>query len=438
MSTVVDRPRTASVPTSEVDHRRDLLEILFLATAFLAPMHLSIYRALTAYDVAAVGLAFLTLVGPTRMRWIPTSLRIAGLLLLLAGLVSAFRSTYPMEALAQVLQYAFALFILLPIVLTLVRSRTTLHAALIMFILGYLVVVALSALIQESRIAGRALPFFQETNANALAVPTIFLMPFVLHLMFDAWRRQRRLSALLGGGAALYTMLWALAASGSRGATGATIISAGLFLAWRHERGFNLKVVARVVGVLVALAALGGVLYWTGAFPDTLRARIERSFTSEEEVEVEDERLVQLRAGIYAFLDSPLIGTGFDNFRHVAQAYDDGAVDREPPNLWIQLLAQTGIVGAAAMVFILGRWFLLMFQARSVARNRSDRELLWAFIASMTGVTAHTMLSPVLVGRYYWLLYGLGIVAAAFVARSSEPSEDGAPMGPASRETLPT
>jgi O-antigen ligase len=380
MSTVIERaPRTAPVRTAEDGRGRDLLEILFLVTVFLAPMHLSVFRALTAYDISAAALAFLTLAGPTRMRWIPSSLRIAGLLLLLAGLFSAFRATYPLEAFNQVLQYGFSLFILLPVVLTLVRSRSTLRAALMMFILGYLVVVGVSALIQETRIAGRALPFFQETNANALAVPTIFLMPFVLHFILDEWRSRRRGWVLLGGGAALYLMLWALTASGSRGSTGATIISVGLFLAWRYERGFSRRVLARIVVTFVALAALGGVLYWTGFF----------------------------------------------HFRYVAQSYDDGAAFRDPPNLWIQFLAQAGLVAAAAVVFIFARWFMLMFQARSLARTRSDRELLMAFIAAMVGVTAHTMFSPVLVGRFYWLLYGLGMVAAALIARSEAPSDEG-------------
>ena len=435
MSATIAEPRAATARTGEAGQGRDLLEILFLVTAFLAPMHLSVYRALTAYDVVAVGLGFLMLAGPTRIRWIPTSLRVAGLLLLLAGLVSAFRATYPIEALLQVLQYGFAIFILLPIVLSLVRSRASLHTGLMMFILGYVTVVAISALIQESRIAGRALPFFQETNANALAVPTIFLMPLLLHLIFDEWRKRRRtwiLAAQLGG---VYFMLWALAASGSRGSTGATIISVGLFLAWRYERGFSRRVVLRIVAVIMSLAALGGILYFTGFFPDTLTARIERTFTAEEEVKVEDERLVQLRAGLIAFVDSPLIGTGFDNFRYVAQSYDDGAAFRDPPNLWIQLLSQAGLLAAAAVAFIIGRWFLVLLHARSLAGSRSDRELLWAFVASMVGVLAHSMFSPVLVGRHYWLLYGLGIVAAVLATASPEPSDEATEASPSEELT---
>ena len=440
MSAVIDRQRIAPSRTDE-DRRgqgRDLLEIVFLLTAFLAPMHLRVFRALTAYDVAAMVLGFLMLAGPTRIRWIPTSLRIAGVLLLLAGLVSSFRATYPLESLTQVLQYGFALFILLPVVLTLVRSRATLHTTLVMFILGYLVVVAISALIQETRIAGRALPFFQETNANALAVPTIFLMPFVLHFMFDEWRARRRRWVLLAAVAALYLMLWALTASGSRGSTGATIISVGLFLAWRYEQGFSRRVLARIGVTIVAVAALGGVLFWTGFFPDTLTERIGRTFTAEEEVKVEDERLVQLRAGLFAFLESPLVGTGFDNFRYVAQAYDDNAAFRDPPNLWIQFLSQAGLVAAVAVAFIIARWVMLILHTRARARTRSDRELLMAFFASMVGILAHSMFSPVLVGRFYWLLYGLGIAAAALVAQSREPSDVEVPFPSPARESART
>jgi O-antigen ligase len=296
------------------------------------------------------------------------------------------------------------------------------------FILGYLVVVVMSALLEQDLSAGRVVPFYNDGNPNALAIPTVFLVPFVVYFALDQWRKGRRLSVLAATGAALYLLLWALTASASRGATAATIVSLLLFVAF--GRGLELwRVLARIGLVALFVTAAGAGVYWTSAFPDTLKSRIEGSIASEQDQRLSDERAALNRAGVQAFLESPLIGTGFDNFRYVAQFYDDEATFHDPHNLLIQFLAQTGLVGAAAVLFIFVRWFVLLVRTQSIAVTRSQRELLWAFVAGMAGLMIHSTVAPLILHRHYWLLYGLGIAAAVQLPLETESAASGGPGG---------
>jgi hypothetical protein len=45
-------------------------------------------------------------------------------------------------------------------------------------------------------------------------------------------------------------------------------------------------------------------------------------------------------------------------------------------------------------------------------------ELIWAFVAAMTGIMAHSFLAPLVLQRHYWLLYGLGMSVATRIGAS--------------------
>jgi O-antigen ligase len=395
----------------------DAPEILFLISAFVAPLNLLVLKAFTAYDLITTGIFLVLLLSSRPMWWAPRSMRIAALLLMAAGLLGGFRSTAPVQSVFQVAQYGFVFFVQIPVILTLARSRAMVHAAIALFLSGYLVVVGLAFLIQNVQLAGRVVPFFNG-NPNALAIPTVILVPFVLYLALDLWRRDFSIMAVLGAAAILLLMLWSLNASASRGATAATLVSLTVFLVFHNGWSRARTVLLRLGMVLLGVAIVGAAVYWTNVFPDTLKTRIERTIAPDPSGQsVTDDRLALDRAGLKAFWSSPIVGTGFDNFRYVGQFYDDAATYHDPHNLWIQFLAQAGLLGAGAFLFIMVRWFVLMARTQSRARTKPDRWLLWAFIAAMTGLMAHSMLAPLVLQRHYWLLYGLGIALAVELGR---------------------
>jgi O-antigen ligase len=111
------------------------------------------------------------------------------------------------------------------------------------------------------------------------------------------------------------------------------------------------------------------------------------------------------------FLDSPFLGVGFENFRHVAGRYVPGA-QHDPHNLWLHLLVHVGLVGTAAFAVLIGGWFLVLLRVRQTTADRSERQLITAFIASMSAILTIHMFVPLILQRPYWLVYGLGLATA--------------------------
>lgn len=408
----MQRSDAVVLPNEHAGLRLGLLETLFILSAFLAPVNVRLFKAFTAYDLALIGLAFLLLAGPSPIRWIPPWLSGAAVVLLLAALVSSFRAPYPDQAAGQVGQFAFIFVVQIPVILSLARSRTVIGGAMAAFIVGYLFVVLVSKYSGSGRTpGGRVLPFYNAENPNALGLPTVYLLPFVLYLAREGWRAGHRLLAPIAAAAAAYLMVWALTASASRGSAAASLLSLVTYLAFAHARRFDWRVLARVLGVAVVIAGLVAVVYFTTFFPSTLARRVSESTGAQTRHPVVDNRVALDRAGWRAFLDSPFVGIGLNNFRYVARTYDSAATFHDPHNVWIQFLSQTGIFGAVAFAFMVVRWFALLYSTHRWTIDVSDRALLWAFIAGMLGLIAHSMLAPLLLQRPYWLLIGIGIAA---------------------------
>jgi O-antigen ligase len=138
-------------------------------------------------------------------------------------------------------------------------------------------------------------------------------------------------------------------------------------------------------------------------FPDTLHKRIDGTLALKESL-VEDRTRLAM-AGWRAFLDSPSIGVGLDNFRYIARQYMSSATDQVPHNLWIQLLSQVGLFGTLGFLFIIAHWYVVSIQAQSIATNASQRELLWALIASMSAIMTIYMFKTMMIQRPYWWVY---------------------------------
>jgi hypothetical protein len=50
-----------------------------------------------------------------------------------------------------------------------------------------------------------------------------------------------------------------------------------------------------------------------------------------------------------------------------------------------------------------------------------DRELIWATAASMAGILTIFMFAPEMLDRHYWLIFALGLAAAAGSSRATNP-----------------
>lgn len=385
----------------------DTIELLFMLSALLAPADIELLGSLTVSDVLIAGVAYLLVADGRRIAVLPPLFLPAILILLGAAAVGGFRATHPYEAFTQLLQVGFILLIQLSVVLTVVNTRRLLHLGLVMVAIGSLAGNAASLVMQQAQGADRILAFYSD-NPNRLSYPTAYLLPFVLHYLALLWERGRRWRACVLGAGLLYLMIWALAASASRGGALATLVGLVPYVAFCNGRRGSLR---RIVLLMLALVAVVVVLFNTSVFPETLRDRVDRTVTADAEQQAtllaDRERLAD--AAVEAVLDSPFAGVGLDNFRYVAQKYHPQATAQEPHNMWLGLMVETGVVGALAGAFLFVTWFELLVRARARCRDRELRRLAWASVTSMFAVMAIFMTIPIMLHRHYWLLYGLGL-----------------------------
>ena len=332
-------------------------------------------------------------------------------LFLLTTLVSAFRATQATEALTQSLQYLFVFFVQIPVVLSVVTTRRRAVTSIALLCLGSLGAIAWSYLTRPTQGAGRVLVFYSE-NPNRLGYPAAYLIPLLLAL----WAASRyahaavRLLTAVAVGLGLYLSVWAVSASGSRSSLVGATVALLVYVVLRPGLG-----IARAAGRLVLLgAACGAVgtgLVVSGQLPTTLEERIQRSLDTTDasaQTHLVADRENLTNAGLVAFLASPLVGTGLDNFRYVAPRYNEDATPQLPHNLWLQLLVQVGVVGTAAFAL-----YLLLWASEVVAAARRapplDAAPLWGLASALAGVLAIFLFAPEMLDRHYWLIVALGL-----------------------------
>lgn len=403
MSTaVMDPPRTG---------RGALSDWLVVGGCVLAPLNLLLVLSLTAYDVL-LALALVDLVVSRRLRMPHRRYLVASYVFLLVAVLSAFRATYSVEALTQTLQYAFIFFVQVPVVVSVVRTRRHAVACVALLCLGTLLAILHSFLFRPTQDAGRVVVFYSE-NPNRLGYPAAYLLPLLLALWYLS--RDRRLGTRIwvATGCAIggYLAVWAVFASGSRSSLLGTVVALVVFVVVRPGHG-----IAGMLGRATALVAVIGTLGWaltsTGQLPGTLQERVDRSVGAgvdrEDQAHLVGDREQLFDAGVHAFVDSPFIGTGLDNFRYVTTDYNLFATPQLPHNLWLQLLVQVGLIGAVAFaVYLLAWWRDVVACFRRI--GPADQALLWAVAASLAGILTIFMFTPEMLDRHYWLIVALGL-----------------------------
>lgn len=243
-----------------------------------------------------------------------------------------------------------------------------------------------------------------------------------LYLGLSARTRNGRVLGL----AAFGVCLAASAFTGSRGALVAAAAAFFLIL-------LLAPVPRRIVATIGALALVAGLIF----MPSGLKARVglPTSSTDSQQVAVvksgsesairgrESENL----AALEMFRDYPILGVGPGNYPlHYLDYSEQIGLDprleqREAHSLYLQALAETGIVGALALLAIL--WLALSGAWR--ARQRlAGRDALLAegiFVALVTFLIAALFLH-LTYPRYLWIVIGLGLAAGRLAwGTSREP-----------------
>jgi O-antigen ligase len=386
-----------------------LEELALIGGTVVAPLDLFLFGAFTMYDLILLGVAFLLLLERRRFCFLPPLFLPALLAFFSFALLSTFRAPHQAEAVTQLVQYGFIFFVQIPVILTVVRTRRLLELTVAALAVGSLIGLVIAFAVERSGGSGRALAFYSD-NPNRLGYPSAYLLPFVLHYLGRVWRTGRRGRALAIGIPVIYLMTWALLASASRGAAVGLLVALLGAVVFADGLRIDRRTVRRLLGAVLAVVGASVLVLNSWLFPSTLQERVSATLAAEETLVQDRARLIS--ASLDALAESPFVGVGLDNFRYVADRHEDLATPQAPHNLWLQFLAQIGIIGTLGFLFVVLTWFELVLRRYAAAPVGPDRALAWAFAVSMAALMAIFMTTPVMIHRQYWLLFGLGLALA--------------------------
>ncbi|MEA2361395.1 MAG: hypothetical protein QOD71_540 [Thermoleophilaceae bacterium] len=229
----------------------------------------------------------------------------------------------------------------------------------------------------------------------------------------------------------------------ARGFAAAIAVACVVAVAYTQSRAalIALVVVALAVGVLhgvrlrvLAVAVCGAIVLGSLVLPHSLKQRVDAlsdaassGGASLQEISPRGDNSLRGRksenlAGLHMWADHPLVGVGPDNFEVHYQSYSATiGIDQRPQargahNLYLESLAETGLLGAIAFLGVL--WLALTgaWRARSRLAGRDallGEGLLMALSAFLIcAVTLHSAYA-----RYEWIFLGLGLAAGCLARR---------------------
>ncbi len=311
--------------------------------------------------------AFKLFAGVFLLAWIP----------ILVSLVDAVRPQSTAMVSVNHLRFAFSGFFILHIL-----STPETHRRFLSLCAWLLLVWVVDGIVQMSAgwdLLGFAVPAGGRINALfgeeglVYGILLAVLCPLLWEHAARRWSRWQ-LAAIV-----IATVV-AILAAGARSAwiTVVVILLAYGVLLWRRRRGFPLPLFALVLaGSVLAVAAL-----WAGS--ERFANRLENAvgaFTGSTAI-MEDaigHRLWIWRGAVNMIEANPLNGVGAGGFRYAFPAYPakgDPFVNADPPispyhshNLWLEILSESGLVGALGLFSLLTLLLVVGIRAPASARR---------------------------------------------------------------------
>jgi O-antigen ligase len=267
------------------------------------------------------------------------------------------------------------------------------------------------------------------SDPNFYAQILIMLFPVALYRLWD--ETSIRLKALAGYTSAM--ILLALVFTYSRG--GAVALMFVLLAAFIHKK----KLRYIFVGLLIIIPMIF-------LAPDKFINRLttlEQLFPGEDSVVHIDssfqERILYMTVAKEMFDDHPVLGVGVGNYAEyypeyssevgsLGSAYEDIDKPRFPHSLYLQVAAETGLVGVVLFLIVVALSLFCFGQAYYLFKVSKDKVSADIVMSFGLGLFGYLTTSIILHGdyiRYLWLLFTLAIVSihlAKSMRREDDPS----------------
>lgn len=225
-------------------------------------------------------------------------------------------------------------------------------------------------------------------DSNGVAATFILFLPAALSLAFTSEKRKQYWIGLGIAGLMVALVICTKSRSG--------LIGLAIALASFGYFSRNMFKIAKIT-IILAIVAL----------PFATQQYLERMNTMAGTSDFRQsalDRISMWKAGLYIFADNPLVGTGFLTFPEAKMRYEDRFqhLDHDfraslfrienkkvTHNTYIQLLSDTGLLGALPFALLVSGGIMLGVKARRLLRSVSEhnKELLWVsgLCAGITG-----------------------------------------------------
>ncbi len=245
-------------------------------------------------------------------------------------------------------------------------------------------------------------------DPNFYAQILVVIVPLAFHFMISEKRLLLRALAAWSLAVCSLSIIFTFSRGG---AIALAVVLAGLIL-YRRPRPLEVILIAAlIIGIFAFL-------------PDQYSARLDtipRIVTGQTDVREEVSlrgRLSELLVAWQMFVEHPIIGVGVGNYPAYYQSYsrqiglDPRTENREPHNLFLEVAAETGIIGLAVFLLILYYSFRGIRQAWLAFRRTGLKDyasLVAVFGIGMLGYLTAALFIHGAYPRYFWLLVGLAL-----------------------------
>lgn len=226
-------------------------------------------------------------------------------------------------------------------------------------------------------------------DSNGVAATFILFLPVALALAFSSEKRKQY---WIGISIAALMVILVICTKSRSGLIG-LVIALTMF-------GFYSRNMFRIVRIAVVLA-IAALPFATQQYLERMNTMTDSGGGFEQSAR---DRMAMWKAGLLIFADNPLVGTGFLTFPEAKMRYEDRFSDLDADfraslfrpenkkvthNTYIQLLSDTGILGALPFALLVAGGILLGLKARHLLLRITEHrsELLWisGLCAGITG-----------------------------------------------------
>jgi len=261
-------------------------------------------------------------------------------------------------------------------------------------------------------------------SANYFALILVVVVPLAVHRLLHG---EERLERLLGG----LTAAVSLAAIGFTYSRGGVVALAAVALPMAiwvpRRRRLHVAAAAAVLGV-AAVVALGPT-----QFGQRLAALSEITSVAKGRMPADSAlrgRISEMTAAVMMFADHPVFGVGYGNYethyhRYAREIAIDGRrEERQTHSLYLEVAAETGLVGLAVFGALLAFALSGVLRARRAlleAGREREAQATTALAIALFGYLTGSVFLHLSYPRYFWLLVGI-----AFAVRGLAQSQPAA------------